>query len=41
VNAAAVGTFTLMARTDSTTGLFAYGSIVDNTSGDPVFFAGR
>lgn len=41
VNAAAVGSFTLMARTDSPTGLFAYGSIVDNTSGDPVFFAGR
>jgi len=41
VNAAAVGSFTLMARTDSATGLFAYGSIVDNGSGDPVFFAGR
>ena len=41
VNAAAVGSFTLLARTDSATGLFAYGSIVDNASGDPVFFAGR
>jgi PKD repeat protein len=36
----ASGTFTLQA-TANTASLFAYGSIVDNESGDPVFFAGR
>jgi len=41
VNAAALGTFTLQAHTDGAPSLFAYGSIVDNTSGDPVFFAGQ
>lgn len=36
----AAGTFTLTA-TASTPNLFAYGSMVDNDSGDPVFFPGR
>ncbi|HWS71469.1 MAG TPA: hypothetical protein VN605_05115, partial [Thermoanaerobaculia bacterium] len=40
VNPATLGTFTLQAHTD-TPSLFAYGSIVDNASGDPVFFAGK
>ena len=35
------GTFTLRATTAAGAKLFAYGSMVDNTSGDPVFFAGR
>jgi PKD repeat protein len=35
----ATGTFTLHAT--STGSVFAYGSMVDNASGDPVFFAGR
>jgi PKD repeat protein len=33
--------FTLQADGDSNSRLFAYGSMVDNDSGDPVFFAGR
>ncbi|MCU1246075.1 MAG: cell surface protein [Acidobacteria bacterium] len=41
VNAAVLGTFTLQAHTDGAPSLFAYGSIVDNASGDPVFFAGQ
>ena len=35
------GNFTLALRGDSNARLFAYGSMVDNLSGDPVFFAGR
>jgi PKD repeat protein len=35
------GTFTLAVRGDGDAKLFAYGSMVDNISGDPVFFAGR
>jgi PKD repeat protein len=35
------GTLTLLAHTDDAPALFAYGSIVDNGSGDPVFFGGR
>jgi PKD repeat protein len=41
VDAAAIGSFTLQAHTDGAAKLFAYGSIVDNASGDPVFFAGK
>ncbi|HJT15783.1 MAG TPA: hypothetical protein VJ853_00270, partial [Thermoanaerobaculia bacterium] len=41
VNVAAIGTVTLQAHTDSGAVLFAYGSLVDNTTGDPVFFAGQ
>jgi PKD repeat protein len=41
VNVAALGSFTLQAHTDTAPTLFAYGSIVDNVSGDPVFFAGQ
>ncbi len=41
VNVAGVGTVTLHARTDGAPTLFAYGSIIDNASGDPVFFAGE
>ena len=33
--------FTLSVRGDNNAQLFAYGSMVDNASGDPVFFAGR
>lgn len=40
VNVASLGTVTLQAHTDGT-GLFVYGSLVDNESGDPVFYAGR
>ncbi|HXA20416.1 MAG TPA: PKD domain-containing protein [Thermoanaerobaculia bacterium] len=35
------GTLTLLAHTDGSPNLFAYGSIIDNESGDPVFFGGR
>jgi|GEM_PF-500662 len=35
------GTLTLLAHADGPANLFAYGSIVDNASGDPVFFGGR
>jgi len=41
LNAAALGSFTLEAHTDSAATLFAYGSIIDNLSGDPVFYAGK
>lgn len=40
VNASALGSFTIEAHT-ATPSLFAYGSIVDNGSGDPVFFGGK
>jgi PKD repeat protein len=33
--------FTLTAEGDANSQVFAYGSMVDNRSGDPVFFAGR
>lgn len=33
--------FTLAAEGDANARVFAYGSMVDNASGDPVFFAGR
>jgi PKD repeat protein len=36
-----IGSFTLMIEGDGNAQLFAYGSMVDNKSGDPVFFAGR
>ena len=35
------GTFTLVMKGDGSAELFAYGSMVDNQSGDPVFYAGR
>jgi PKD repeat protein len=35
------GTLTLLAHADGSPALFAYGSIVDNQSGDPVFFGGQ
>jgi PKD repeat protein len=41
VNAPRAGTLTLLAHADGSPNLFAYGSIVDNESGDPVFFGGR
>jgi hypothetical protein len=41
LNIAALGSVTLQAHTDSGPVMFAYGSMVDNTSGDPVFFAGQ
>jgi len=37
----ATGSFTLAVSGDTDAKLFAYGSMVDNGSGDPVFFAGR
>jgi len=40
-NTPRAGTLTLLAHTDGAPNLFAYGSIVDNASGDPVFFGGR
>lgn len=40
IDAASLGFFTLQAHDDSGQ-MFAYGSIVDNASGDPVFFAGQ
>ena len=36
-----VGSFTLSVRGDTGAKIFAYGSMIDNASGDPVFFAGR
>jgi PKD repeat protein len=35
------GSFTLQAHTDNASALFAYGSVIDNGTGDPVFFAGK
>jgi PKD repeat protein len=40
IDAGSLGTFTLQAHNDGGQ-MFAYGSIVDNGSGDPVFFAGQ
>jgi hypothetical protein len=40
IDPAALGSFTLRAHSDGGN-VFAYGSIVDNNSGDPVFFAGK
>lgn len=41
VNLAAYPTLTLHAHTDGGAILFGYGSVVDNASGDPVFFAAQ
>jgi len=41
IDVTAIGTVTLLAHTDGGAVLFAYGSLVDNVSGDPVFFAGQ
>ncbi|HUP59575.1 MAG TPA: PKD domain-containing protein [Thermoanaerobaculia bacterium] len=38
---ASAGSFTLHVRGDGNAKLFAFGSMIDNASGDPVFFAGR
>jgi len=38
---ASVGSFTLYVRGDADAKLFAFGSMIDNASGDPVFFGGR
>jgi len=35
------GNFTLMMQGDGNAELFAYGSMIDNQSGDPVFYAGK
>lgn len=40
-NITAPNGFTLQVEGDTNAKLFAYGSMVDNKSGDPVFFAGR
>ena len=36
-----LGNFTLVIRGDNNAKLFAFASMIDNASGDPVFFAGR
>ena len=41
LNVASLGNFTIQATTDSGPSMFVYGSVVDNTSGDPVFIAGE
>jgi len=41
LNVAGLGNFTIQATTDSGPSMFVYGSVVDNTSGDPVFIAGE
>ncbi len=41
IDPTSLGSFTLQAHTDTAPTIFVYGSIVDNTSGDPVFFAGE
>lgn len=38
---ASAGSFTLHVRGDANSRLFAFGSMIDNASGDPVFFGGR
>lgn len=38
---ASLGSFTLVVEGDGNARLFAYGSMVDNATGDPVFYAGR
>jgi len=38
---ASIGNFTLAIRGDANARLFAFGSMIDNASGDPVFFGGR
>jgi len=40
IDLGSLGSFTLQAHSDNGS-LFAYGSIVDNASGDPVFYAGQ
>lgn len=40
LNASAIGNFTLQVRSGAPT-IFAYGSMIDNATGDPVFFAGK
>ncbi len=41
VDVSSLGAVTLHAHTDSGAALFAYGSIIDNRSGDPVFYGGE
>jgi len=41
IDVASFGSFALQAHTDSPNALFVYGSIVDNSTGDPVFYAGQ
>ena len=41
VDVNALGNVTLQAHTDSAPTMFAYGSIIDNVSGDPVYFGGK
>ncbi len=41
INGQTLASCTLQAHTNDAPALFAYGSIVDNGSGDPVFFAGQ
>ncbi|HEV8660971.1 MAG TPA: PKD domain-containing protein [Thermoanaerobaculia bacterium] len=41
VDAYSIGSCTLDARTNGAAALFLYGSVVDNRTGDPVFFGGK
>jgi hypothetical protein len=41
VNAATLGAFTVRARTSSPSAMFAYASVIDNSSGDPIYIAGE
>jgi PKD repeat protein len=41
LDVSALGSVTLQAHTDSAPTMFAYGSIIDNVSGDPVYFGGK
>ncbi|HEY3054445.1 MAG TPA: PKD domain-containing protein, partial [Thermoanaerobaculia bacterium] len=41
VDAFNIGSCTLVARSTGAATLFAYGSVVDNNTGDPVFFGGK
>ncbi|HVT43477.1 MAG TPA: PKD domain-containing protein [Thermoanaerobaculia bacterium] len=40
-NPLSLGNFTIRAHTDNAATLFAYGSVIDNQSGDPIFIAGQ
>lgn len=41
LNIAALGPITMKATTDTAPTLFAYGSVIDNRSGDPIFVRGK
>ena len=41
LNVQSLGPITMKAITDSSPTLFAYGSVIDNRSGDPIFVRGK